>query len=314
MITDRNAASILIILSLPFQFNIITDSYNILKVEIQQEWITKLSLSYYEDYLAEKITYYVGIVTSIFLIILYNKIKKMRLVISISFLFNGVIWLLYTASSEKRFFLIIILRGFQGIFLSIFQVSHCIYLMHFSRPSNSYFIGNLIVTSMYVGLLFIHVLFYCCNWRSVVTICSIESFIFCVLIWLVPEIFIKSRLKVRIYDKNHRRSLVLMIILMVFQQLSGIGILLGQLSQILTKVGLSLDQHLQLCLFSFVCFLSTFVSALISDYVGIRVMWSVSAFGLCVGLAIYGATLKVELMDSVATIGIFVYFFVLRFR
>ena len=159
-----------------------------------------------------------------------------------------------------------------------------------------------------IGLLFIHVLFYCCNWRSVVKICSIESFIFCVLIWLVPEIYIKPRLKVRIYDKNHRRSLVLMIILMVFQQLSGIGILLGQLSQILTKVGLSLDQHLQLCLFSFVCFLSTLVSALVSDYVGIRVMWSVSAFGLCVGLAIYGATLKVELMDSVATIGIFVYF------
>lgn len=55
---DRNAASIIILLSLPFQFNFITDSYSILKAEIPKEWKTGRTLSYYEDYFAEKITYY----------------------------------------------------------------------------------------------------------------------------------------------------------------------------------------------------------------------------------------------------------------
>ena len=255
MVFDRNAASIIIILTLPFQFNIITDSYNILKVEILKEWKTNRKLTYYEDYFAEKITYYIGIITAICLVFLYYKIRKMRIVISVSFFFNAATWLIYLLISEKRVFLFIFVRGLHGIFLSTFQMSHCVYLLHFADQDNICFCGTLIVASMFVGLLILNFLFYCCNWRAVIIICAVQSLIFCGLIWLVPEINIKSKSqsKERIYDKNHRRSLLIMIFIMVLQQLSGISILLGQLSRILASIGFSIDQYLQSCLFVFVC-------------------------------------------------------------
>ena len=56
MVSFREVTSIIILLTLPFQFNLITDSYGILKVEIPKEWKTGRELSYYEDYLAEKST------------------------------------------------------------------------------------------------------------------------------------------------------------------------------------------------------------------------------------------------------------------
>ena len=99
-----------------------------------------------------------------------------------------------------------------------------------------------------------------------------------------------------------------MVFIMVLQQFSGIGILLGQLSRILANVGIKLNQYLQSCIFDLVAVLSTFIAAFITDYVGTRYMWSFSAFGLCIGLAVYCVTLKVDLVDWVATLGVFVYF------
>lgn len=310
MVFDRNAAYIIIVLTLPFQFNIITDSYNILKVEILKDWKTGRTLTYYENYFAEKITYYIGIITAICLVLIYYKLHKMRIVISVGFFFNAVTWFLYLLISEHRVFMFIIVRGLHGIFLSIFQMSHCVYLLHFSNEENTCFVGTLIVGSMFLGLLILNFLFYCCNWRAVTVICAVQSLIFCGLIWLAPEIRIKSRsqCKERIYDKNNRRSLFAMVFIMILQQLSGISILLGQLSRILVGIGLHIDSYLQSCLFVFVCALATFISAFISDYLGTRFIWSFSAFGLCVGLLIYGITLKVEMMDWVASLGIFVYF------
>lgn len=234
MVFDRNAASIIIILTLPFQFNIITDSYNILKVEIPKEWKTDRKLTYYEDYFAEKITYYVGIVTAIFLVFIYYKIRKMRIIISLGFFFNSAVWLIYLITDENHVYIFIVVRGLQGIFLSIFQMSHCIYILHFVNYENVCFCGGLFQGTMFTGLLFLSFLFYCVKWRVVVIIISIQSLIFCGLIWFVPEIHIKPKYqtKIHIYDRNNRKSLFIMIFIMVLQQLSGIGILLGQLSRI----------------------------------------------------------------------------------
>lgn len=307
---DRETAYIIVILTLPLQFNIITDSYNILKVEIQNEWKSSRKMTYYENYFAEKITYYVGMITAICLVFLYRKLRRMRIVISVGFFFNGVTWLIYLSISEKKAYIFIIVRALHGIFLSIFQMSHCVYLLHFANQDSICFVGTLIVGSMFLGLLILNFIFYCCHWRVVTVICAIQSFIFCFVIWLAPEINIKShkQFNERIYDKNNRISLIVMIFIMILQQLSGISILLGQLSRILSGIGLSLDQYLQSCLFVFVCALATFISAFISDYVGTRTIWSLSASGLCIGLLIYAITLKTDTMEWVASLGIFVYF------
>ncbi|KAK8892487.1 glucose import [Tritrichomonas musculus] len=307
---DKNAASILIILSLPFQFNIITDSYTIMKDEIPKGWKTGRQLSYYEDYFAEKITYYVGMVAAICFAFLYYKVCKMRLIISLGFIFNAIIWLIYLAVSENRVYVFIIVRGLQGITLALFQMSHCVYQFHFANQDSLCFCGGLIVSAMFVGLFFLNLIFYCCNWRPAAVICAIQSLLFAGLIWLVPEIYIKPKSisNSKIFDKCNRRPLLALIVIMIFQQLSGIGILLGQLSRILSSVGLSLDHYLQLCLFTFVCVLSAFISALISDYVGVRFLWSFSAFGLVIGLLIYAITLKVDSMAWISTLGIFIYF------
>ena len=71
---------------------------------------------------------------------------------------------------------------------------------------------------------------------------------------------------------------------------------------------MNLNEYLQSCLFDFVAVLATFISAFITHFVGPRYMWSFSAFGLCIGLAVYGASLKVKMDDWIASLGVFIYF------
>ena len=170
MVSFREVTSIIILLTLPFQFNLITDSYGILKVEIPKEWKTGRELSYYEDYLAEKITYYVGIVTAIILVFIYYRIRRMRIIISFGFFFNSVVWFIYLITDENHVYIFIFVRGLKGIFLSIFQMSHCVYILHFVSQENVCFCGGLFQGTMFTGLLFLNFIFYCVKWRIAIVI------------------------------------------------------------------------------------------------------------------------------------------------
>ena len=112
---DKNSASILILLSLPFQFNIITDTYGSLHSEMLKKWPNGKDLSYYQNYFATKSTYYVCLISSISFVFIFYRYKKMRLILSIGFICNSITWLLYLAVNENTFYLLIVLRGIQGI-------------------------------------------------------------------------------------------------------------------------------------------------------------------------------------------------------
>ncbi|KAK8846405.1 glucose import [Tritrichomonas musculus] len=307
---DKNSALILILLSLPFQFNLITDSFDLFTAEITKEWKSGRVLTYYENYFCKKITFYVALVSAVSFVFIYYKVRKMRLIISISFFLNAVVWLLYLASNDNNIYLFYIIRGIQGVFLSIFQMSHVIYVLHFASSEIKCFCGCCFQVAMFTGLFFLNLIFFCVSWKAVAAILAVQSIIFGGLIWIVPEMHIKPKsiTKESVFQKNHIKPLLVMMLIMFLQQLTGIGTLLGQLASMLSGVGLDLESHLQSCLFDFVGALSTMIAAFITDSIGTRYMWSFSSVGLCIGLVIYAVTLKIETEKWVGTLGIFVYF------
>lgn len=307
---DRTSASILVLLSLPFQFNIITDSFSSLHTEMIKKWTPGKDFSYYENYFANKITYYAGLISSISFIFVYYRYRKMKLVLSITLFLNGVTWLLYLAVDEHKVPLFIVIRGLQGLYLGIFQMSQISYILHFAYDEIKCFCGCLSQVAMFTGLLITNLLFNFCSWQAVVIILAAQSILFCGAIWLVPEYHIKPKSITHeyIWDKGNIKKLLIALLIMLLQQLSGIGTLLGQVSRLLSGVGLNIGNYLESCLFDFVGGLSTMVAAFITDYIGTRYMWSFSAFGLFIGLIVYAITLKVSTPNWAGTLGAFIYF------
>ena len=302
-----DSAYILILLCLPFHFNLYTDSWEQIIDDMKKGWKEE---NYYNNYFAKKATLYAGTISSIIFIFVFYRFQDRRMIISIIFILSAITWLIYFLINENRIYISYIIRSIQGIFLGCFQVICLPYMLNFISNSRKCFVGCLVQFSMFLGLFFLHFLFVYLSWKTVVVIFSILSLVFSALIWLIPEIQLlpKSISKIYINQKDNSRLLIIMILTMLLQQLSGIGILLGNLSNVLSKIGIDLDSHLQVCLFNFVGALAVINSAFMADILTTRYMFSLSAFGLCIGLAIYITTQQNSFDDWISSVGVFVFF------
>lgn len=292
------------------QFNLFTDSWQVIVEKMVKGWKEKKEISYYENYFGKKATIYVGSVSAILFIFVFYRCQRMKLIISITFIFSAFTWLIYFALSEEKIYIAYIFRSIQGIYLGCFHVSSLPYIMNFVKYSMKNYCGGLIQFSMFFGLFFLNLICVYLSWEVVIVILFFMSLIFSGLIWLVPDIFIKPKkiTKKYIHQKDNLKLLIIMILTMLLQHLSGIGILLGQLSRVLAGIGLNIDPHLQIYLFDFVGVLAVINSSFMSDIVSTKYMWCLSAFGLCVGLGIYAVTLNYDLNIWISSLAIFIFF------
>lgn len=233
----------------------------------------------------------------------------MKLIISIAFFISGFTWLLYFGINENRIFLLYIIRSIQGIILGC-QITSIPYIMNFANNSKKGFYGSLIQFAIFLGLFTENFLFVYFSWKIVVIILFVISLAFSALIWLVPDIYImpKSVTKEYIFKRENFRLLIIMIFAMLFQQISGIGILIQQLPTVLSGIGLDIDQRLQICLFDFVGAIAVINSAFMSDIITTKYMWCISSIGLCVGLIVYALTLKIEIDNWIRSLAVFFFF------
>ena len=310
MLFNTENLPILILLSIPLQYNFITDSMDRLIEALTREWIYKKEFTYYETYFSRKMAFYTGMVSSISFIFVFYRIKKLRLIISIIFFLGGFTWLLYFAVKEDKIIIIYIIRGIQGIYLGTLHMSHFPYVMRFANEDKKCFFGCLNQFSMFFGLFIMNLLFAFVNWKTIIVLLCTQSIIFGGLIWFVPEMHIKPKsiLNESIFSKENIGPLLIMIILMNLQHFTGIGIFLNQISTLLSGIGINMNLPFQTCLFDFVGALATLIAAFITDAVGSKIMWAISSFGIFVGLTLYAITLKINLANWISTLGVFIYF------
>lgn len=307
---ERESAYILILLCLPLQFNLFTDSWQLIAVEIVKDWKDKKEFTYYENYFGKKATMYVATVFSIIFIFIFYKLQKMKLILSVTFALSAITWLIYFGVNENNMYLVYTIRSIQGVYMACFHVACLPYMMNFVKNSSKCFCGCLVQFSMFLGLFTMNLLFVYLTWSVIVVIMCVLSLAFSALIWLVPEYHVnpKSMTNEYIHKKENFKLLVIMLLAMFLQHISGIGILLGQLSKVLAELGLDIDMYLQTCLFDFVGTIAVINSAFMTDIITTRNMWTFSAFGLCVGLIIYGITLKIKMDNWISSVGVFIYF------
>lgn len=158
MVFDKDIASILILISLPLQFNLYADSFDLILAQMRNEWNNRI-LSHYEYYFGKMIIFYFGMISSIMFIFAFYRYGKVRLIISIVFILNGLTWLLYYAVNEHRIYILYIIRSLQGIYLGIFQLISFPYIIKFTKDSKQCMYGCLLQFSMFLGLFFMNLFF-----------------------------------------------------------------------------------------------------------------------------------------------------------
>lgn len=309
MILSRNISYILIILSFPLQFVFHNLFYSYGAPLIQSNWhfktVTKIQLD-----VADLITKYVAAFSPFLFIFLSYRIKKRRMFMSILYIISGVIWLIYMVVNESIFWLIILLRIINGVFIGFFQSATISYIMHFSQEQLFGFHGSLIEVAITLSISLINLLFYALNWKIVAVILSVQSFLFAGLIWLIPEYTViqKSFSHQYIYKPPYLKNLIIMISIMIIQCFSGIGFMINNCSRLLKDIGIEMDPFIQSAFVNLISCIAAFISSFIVDAISVRYMWAFSTFGTVISLFIYDITLKIVCPKWVGVFGVFLYF------
>lgn len=309
MSSSRNFIYVIIIISLPFQFSFQLNFYTTCSTKIQSTWnmnkVTSFKLN-----VVNKITTYFAAVSAIAWIFISYKIRKRRLAITINFILSGIVWLIYIAINDQLFWLLLVLRAMNGVFIGFFQSVGVSYMMHFADTEIVAFHGCLIQFSMFVSLCLLNFLNYAINWKILCVVMAVQSFLFGGTIWLVPEVLVQSKSTSRNYIFNpiNLPNLLVMLGIMFIQNFSGIGSMIDNFPRLMSSIGVVLDPSLLAVLTNFIGCISMFISSLIMDIVSIRYMWAFSSFGIVVSLIIYSLTIKIKCPNWLSVFSLFLYY------
>lgn len=310
MICNRDLKNIILVLFLPFQFQFLHDFYLQALVNVRDKSADfNVSSSLLEA--ANRVFFVAGTVASVISVFIYYKIKKRRLFLSINFIINAVVWLAYLGFNEKRFWLAIVLRIFNGITCAIFHTISISYLFSFIYNIYVGFYGYLIQAGMFLSLALVYLFFSFFDFKVVAIIFTIQDLLLACLIFFLPEVQAPSKQVTReyVFAPHNLRNLFINIMLMVFQQFTGINIVLRKIPMMLEGIGLNMKSTLQYFFMDTVGFLSNFIGAFASVLIPRKIMWCFSSLGLCASLIIFSLTLLTDKVASwIGTLGAFLFY------
>lgn len=310
MICNRDLKNIILALCLPFQFQFLHDFY-IQALENVKEKSTDFNVPSSLTEAANRVFFAAATVASVISVFIYYKLKKRRLFLSINFIFNAAVWLAYLGFNEKCFWLAILLRIFNGMSCAVFHTISISYLFSFVYNSYVGFYGYLIQTAMFLSIALGYFLFSFLDYTMIAIIYAVQDIILSFLIFFLPEVQAPSKQITHDYafSRHNIKNMFVTVMLMVFQQFSGINIVLRKIPMMLQGIGLDMKSTLQYFFMDTVGFLSNFIASFATVLVPRKIMWCFSSIGLIIGLVLFALMLKMDNVPNwVGTLGSFLFY------
>lgn len=207
-----------------------------------------------------------------------------------------VFWLIHLATNGQRFWLGIVSRGLIGLVLGAYSAIIPMYIIELAPSESSGFFGSLNNLGIAFGIAILYILGQDIKYWILIIIGAGICLLLAALVWLVPE-SPASLEKISLSNdklcvKSNAKSLILGIMLMVFQQFSGINAILTNLVSLLSKAGINIGSGYASALASSAQIITIFTSGLIVDKIGRRIAWGISASGVTIFLILYSLSLK----------------------
>lgn len=310
MICDKDLRYIIVVLFMPFQFHFLHDFYLQALENVKAKSLNfNISDSLLEA--TENVLFPAATVSSIISVFLFYKIKKRRLFLSICLLLNAIVWLVYLAFDEKRFWLAICLRICNGISIGIFHTISISYLFSFIYNDYVAFYGYLIQAVMFLSLTIVYVLFSFIEYKTIAVIFAIQDLLVAGIIFFVPEVQVPPKKVTHDYilASHNLRNLFIIIMMMIFQQFCGINIVNRKIPMMLEGIGLEMKTTLQYVFVDTIGFLANFIGSFIVVSISRKIMWCISSFGTLIGLILFILMFTIDnLANWVGTLGAFFFY------
>lgn len=220
-----------------------------------------------------------------------------------------IFWCLHLLITKELFWLGIVFRGLLGIVLGAYSAVIPMYIIEIAPKEHHGFFGTLNSLVITFGLVALYLISEFLTWRYLVifgaSICALQA----LLIWFVPESPASSfeSSNDSIFKKEYAKPLFVCIMLMFFQQVSGINAILTNFNSLLDSVGIPIGSGYGSAIATSATLISNIVVGFIVQKIGLKVAWIISAIGITVSLSIYSLTLIYNWPPMVALVAIFLF-------
>jgi MFS family permease len=204
-------------------------------------------------------------------------------------LFSGLVWLLFLACGRRVTWLGLLLRGLSGIAIGIFSVLVPVFLIEISPPESTGFFGSLDQLGIACGFVICYGVSTMVGWQALAGIGAGVSLLLAVLIILIPD---PEDVSTRndppgmipsLTSETSIRNLLVAIVIMIFQQTTGINVVLVydvDPNDAIVSAALVQLAHVVSCLFG----------AFFIERIGRRMMWAVSLLLCALAQGAYALT------------------------
>lgn len=267
---------------------------------------------------------------AIFAPILWNYLLKrtrIKICTAIAGISGCVFWLLILTMNKKYFWASIIIRGLLGITLAGCSAICPLYFTQIAPPDKKGFYGTFHIIFIIVGHIITNLLGVTHKWQPPIYLVSAFMLIFGTLVFVIPEnesdieakelnaldqVELKkldsenktddrisseelseaTNKTVGLFDKPFRKHSIVTMSLLFLMQLCGIGSIMQNLAPLMSEVGLDFDAGYQASIAICAQLFSAFLSSILIDKYGMKILWNLSTGGSSLSLLFYGLNVK----------------------
>ena len=208
-------------------------------------------------------------------------------------------------------------RACLGLILGAYSALSPMYLVEIAPDGASGFYGSMNQLTLVFASIILNVLGPTLDYLELSVFCACFPLLESALIWFVPEPkgakkedeSESNAPKESIFQRKYIPGLSLGILMMFFQQFSGITAVVTNLADIMTKSGLDFDACYQAAIAQFAQCVAVFVGGILIDKLGRRMVWLASSLTIVIFLLIFALNDKFQWHAILPLISIFLYEF-----
>ena len=242
-----------------------------------------------------------------------------RLVVLIVNILSIIFWVILAFMKAKTFWMGFVMRILQGFILGAFSSLGPLLLLEVAPAEQTGLYGTFNQICIVIGII---ILYFIGEYQDPFVMCiyaAVSHAVQCGLIWLIPETSIKSQgdgednkeqTSESIFQAKYIWPLVVLILIMLTQQFSGINAILADLKGLFKKANIEgLSPGYQSIIATTAQLVACFFSGGLIKVLGRRAMWTISGLLCADSLIVFGFNDKFNWSNILPVVLIFLYQF-----
>lgn len=220
---------------------------------------------------------------------------------------NFILWLLYFVFTPDKFIVGIVLQSIQGVLTAGLVCLMPIKMTSISPDDTVGMLGCLNQIGIVFGMIIFSIVGTFANYKTLMIIAAVVDLVQAGAIFIVPADKSEREKKETVFQKKFIRGIVVVLLLMFFQQFCGINAINDNLTNIMAETGISIDKNLQATVASLSQFVSVLIAAFNMDGIGRKKMFIFSSCLIVVSQVFYLLTLKLNATGWLKATAVFLY-------